>query len=138
MQSIVAIHLLGQPFVRYVWQTAEQAKRNGASRFQLNAFTSRLRWQAHFIQKFEMEDRIEFESINKGFASLKKSQRNLYTSLENRTDRLSIDRRVNALLDSNRLYKLSNACYVGFFFYASFMATLATWRQASGKTIFGF
>ena len=43
----------GNLSVRYVWQTAEQAKRNGASRFQLNAFTSRLRWQAHFIQKFE-------------------------------------------------------------------------------------
>ena len=46
----------GNLSVRYVWQTAEQAKRNGASRFQLQAFTSRLRWQAHFVQKFEMED----------------------------------------------------------------------------------
>ena len=68
----------GNLSVRYVWQTAEQAKRNGASRFQLHAFTSRLRWQAHFIQKFEMEDRIEFESINKGFASLKKSPTETY------------------------------------------------------------
>jgi deoxyribodipyrimidine photo-lyase len=68
----------GNLSVRYVWQTAEQAKRNGASRFQLHAFTSRLRWQAHFVQKFEMEDRIEFESINKGYASLKKSPNETY------------------------------------------------------------
>ena len=63
----------GNLSVRYVWQTAKQAKRKGASKFQLNAFTSRLRWQAHFIQKFEMEDRMEFESINKGYASLDKA-----------------------------------------------------------------
>ena len=63
----------GNLSVRHIWQTAEQAKRKGASKFQLNAFTSRLRWQAHFIQKFEMENRMEFESINKGYASLDKA-----------------------------------------------------------------
>jgi deoxyribodipyrimidine photo-lyase len=66
----------GNISVRYVWQAAEQAKTEGKSRFQLNAFTSRLRWQAHFIQKFEMESRMEFESINRGYADLKKSINN--------------------------------------------------------------
>lgn len=33
-------------------------------------FLSRLRWHCHFIQKFEMESRMEFESINRGFNSL--------------------------------------------------------------------
>ncbi|MGB2370535.1 MAG: FAD-binding domain-containing protein, partial [Flavobacteriaceae bacterium] len=28
--------------------------------------------QAHFIQKFELEDRMEFESINKGYTTLEK------------------------------------------------------------------
>jgi deoxyribodipyrimidine photo-lyase len=68
----------GNLSVRYVWQTAEKAKRNGASRFQLHAFTSRLRWQSHFIQKFEMEDRMEFESINKGYAALEKPANEAY------------------------------------------------------------
>lgn len=62
----------GNLSIRYVWQRAKQAKAQGASGFQLNAFTSRLRWQAHFIQKFEMETRIEFESVNTGFSQLKK------------------------------------------------------------------
>ena len=62
----------GNLSVRYVWQRAKQAKAQGASGFQLNAFTSRLRWQAHFIQKFEMETRMEFESVNTGFRQLKK------------------------------------------------------------------
>ena len=34
---------------------------------QIDSFVSRLTWQAHFIQKFEMEEIMEFESINKGF-----------------------------------------------------------------------
>ena len=33
----------------------------------LKAFGSRLRWQGHFIQKFEAEDRMEFESVNRGY-----------------------------------------------------------------------
>jgi deoxyribodipyrimidine photo-lyase len=33
----------------------------------LQAFASRLRWHCHFIQKFESEDRIEFENLNPAF-----------------------------------------------------------------------
>lgn len=62
----------GNLSVRYVWQRAKQAKAAGANGFQLNAFTSRLRWQAHFIQKFEMETSMEFKSVNAGFRTLKK------------------------------------------------------------------
>ncbi len=58
--------------IRYVWQRAKQAKSHGASAFQLNAFTSRLRWQAHFIQKFEMETQMEFASVNTGYHQLAK------------------------------------------------------------------
>lgn len=34
---------------------------------QIDNFASRLRWQAHFIQKFEMDCKMEFEAIHKGF-----------------------------------------------------------------------
>lgn len=68
----------GNLSVRYVWQAAEKAKAHGKSRFQLNAFTSRLRWQAHFIQKFEMESRMEFESVNKGYKTLEKTENKLF------------------------------------------------------------
>jgi deoxyribodipyrimidine photo-lyase len=40
----------------------------------LDAFTSRLRWQAHFIQKFEMEHQMEFKSVNKGYHDLDKPE----------------------------------------------------------------
>ena len=37
---------------------------------QIDNFASRLRWQAHFIQKFEMECSMEFTAINRGFQAL--------------------------------------------------------------------
>ncbi len=45
-------------------QTTSFQKRN------LNNFGSRLRWQAHFIQKFEMECSMEFQAVNKGCRNL--------------------------------------------------------------------
>ena len=62
----------GNLSIREMYQTAmdyitDQNKRH------LSAFISRLRWQAHFIQKFEMEHTMEEESINKGYRKLKKS-----------------------------------------------------------------
>ena len=62
----------GNLSTRYVWQLAKNEVLKGKSKFHLNSFTSRLRWQAHFIQKFEMESDIEFRSINKGFEKFKK------------------------------------------------------------------
>lgn len=40
--------------------------------FALQAFSSRLRWQAHFIQKFEMEYAMEFKSVNHGYHQIDK------------------------------------------------------------------
>ena len=44
----------------------------------LRAFLSRLRWQAHFIQKFEMECEMEFQSINRGYHDLNKPVNTIY------------------------------------------------------------
>ena len=62
----------GNLSTRYVWQLAKNEVLKGKSKFHLNSFTSRLRWQAHFIQKFEMESEIEFRSMNKGYIKLNK------------------------------------------------------------------
>ncbi len=40
------------------------------AKMDLKAFGSRLRWQGHFIQKFESEDRMEFESVNRGYLDM--------------------------------------------------------------------
>ncbi len=45
---------------------------------QIDNFASRLRWQAHFIQKFEMECSMEFLSINKGYRELNQTVNKTY------------------------------------------------------------
>lgn len=57
---------------RQVLQKAATFRLSCSHKKQIDSFVSRLTWQAHFIQKFEMEEIMEFESINKGFHSLKK------------------------------------------------------------------
>lgn len=62
----------GNLSIRQVYQKAILIK-NDDNKRQLGAFASRLRWQAHFIQKFEMEHTMEEASINKGYHKLKKN-----------------------------------------------------------------
>ena len=69
---------------RYVWQQANESIKKGNSSFQIRSFLSRLRWNSHFIQRFEMEPRIQFESVNRGYKLLKKKKRkNYYESWKN-------------------------------------------------------
>lgn len=68
----------GNLSIREVYQEAIRIKRDSKHKRQLNAFTSRLRWQSHFIQKFEMEPRMEFEAVNRGFLDLEQPLNNLF------------------------------------------------------------
>lgn len=63
----------GNLSIRQVWQAAALAHEAQGWKFQHAAFSSRLRWQAHFIQKFESEDRMEFENVNRGYDFLEKN-----------------------------------------------------------------
>lgn len=63
----------GNLSIRQVYQKALEVKENSSNKRNISAFISRLRWQAHFIQKFEMEHSMEQESVNKGYHKLKKS-----------------------------------------------------------------
>lgn len=65
----------GNISVRQVFQELQKAKSSGRNLRQLNNFGSRLYWHCHFIQKFEMEDRMEFENINRGYDHLEKTYR---------------------------------------------------------------
>ena len=69
---------------RYVWQQAYESIKKGNSPFQIRSFLSRLRWNSHFIQRFEMEHSIEFESVNRGYNDLRKKKvKKYYDSWEN-------------------------------------------------------
>ena len=58
--------------VKEVFQATAEVYENAKPKRSLSSFRSRLRWQAHFIQKFEMEDRMEFEPVNRGYLTLNK------------------------------------------------------------------
>ncbi|WP_317129206.1 cryptochrome/deoxyribodipyrimidine photo-lyase family protein [Algoriphagus kandeliae] len=53
--------------IRQVFQASEIKKKEGKNIRNFTNFQSRLRWHCHFIQKFEMECRMEYEPINRGF-----------------------------------------------------------------------
>ncbi|MBU1820249.1 MAG: DNA photolyase family protein [Bacteroidetes bacterium] len=64
----------GNVSVRMVFQRQQEALKEGRiARHNLLAFGSRLRWHCHFVQKFESEDRMEFDNINRGYDTLVKS-----------------------------------------------------------------
>jgi deoxyribodipyrimidine photo-lyase len=60
----------GNLSIRQLYQRAKKEKETSTHKKSLRAFNSRLRWQSHFIQKFEQEPRMEFEAINKGYLNL--------------------------------------------------------------------
>ncbi len=68
----------GNLSVREVYHEAYHLKETATHKKALEAFMSRLRWQTHFIQKFEMEHTMEEASVNKGFRKLKKSISEVY------------------------------------------------------------
>ena len=63
----------GNLSIRELYQKTVQLKSEKKNNKYLDVFISRLRWQAHFIQKFETEHTMEEASIHKGFHKLKKS-----------------------------------------------------------------
>ncbi len=68
----------GNLSIRQVFQKGQVLKSNTKDKRHISAFLSRLRWQAHFIQKFEMEHTMENTSVNKGYHKLKKSISDAY------------------------------------------------------------
>ncbi|MBD0831675.1 cryptochrome/deoxyribodipyrimidine photo-lyase family protein [Aestuariibaculum sediminum] len=62
----------GNLSVKQVLNATSEVYKNKTNNRHINAFKSRLRWQAHFIQKFEMEHQMEFRSVNKGYTELNK------------------------------------------------------------------
>lgn len=71
--SRLSAHLAwGNLSLRFVFQAYLKAKEQSTYKRPLSAFATRLRWHCHFIQKFEMEDSMEFENLNRGFDKIEK------------------------------------------------------------------
>ena len=64
----------GNLSVRHIWQASKEQRPHTKSKRSLDQFTSRLRWQSHFMQKFESECAMEFRSVNRAYQDLSKSK----------------------------------------------------------------
>ena len=106
----------GNLSIRQIYQKAifELTEEN---KNQLSAFISRLRWQAHFIQKFEMEHTMEEASLNKGYHKLKKSISTKYQQAwkEGKTGFPLIDASMRCLTETGYLNFRMRSMLVSFF-----------------------
>lgn len=107
----------GNLSVRQVWQEAKRFRESAKNKRAIDGFTSRLRWQAHFIQKFEMEDRMEFKSVNKGYHTLHKPRNLEYQRAwrEGKTGYPLVDACMRCLNETGYLNFRMRAMVVSFF-----------------------
>ncbi len=106
----------GNLSIRQVYQKALSSL-NDKNKKQISAFISRLRWQAHFIQKFEMEHTMEEVSLNKGYHKLKKSISIEYQTAwkEGKTGFPLIDASMRCLIETGYLNFRMRSMLVSFF-----------------------
>ncbi len=119
----------GNLSIRQVWQYAVTFRKISNNKKQIDAFTSRLHWQVHFVQKFEMEDIMEFESINKGYHKLKKNISEAYQTAwrEGKTGYPLIDASMRCLKETGYINFRMRAMVVSFFTHNLWQP----WQEAS-------
>lgn len=120
----------GNLSMRQVLQRTEAEKENGKKGFGIRAFESRLRWQAHFIQKFEMECRMEYESINRGYHGLDKplNQKHISAWENGNTGVPMVDAAMRCLTATGYLNFRMRALVVSFFVHQLWQP----WQACSG------
>ena len=103
--------------MRQVIQRTEKEKKKGKNGFGIRAFQSRLRWQSHFIQKFEMECDMEFKSINKGYHKIIKTLNYKYIDAweKGKTGIPLVDASMRCLVQTGYLNFRMRALVVSFF-----------------------
>ena len=106
----------GNVSIRQIFQKA-LAYKNDSNKRHLGAFISRLRWQAHFIQKFEMEHTMENSSVNKGYHKLKKNISEKYQKAwkEGKTGFPLVDASMRCLIETGYLNFRMRSLLVSFF-----------------------
>jgi len=60
----------GNLSIKQAYQALHEAKKTSSFKGPISNAITRLKWHCHFIQKFEVEGRYEFECINKGYELL--------------------------------------------------------------------
>ena len=107
----------GNISMREVIKRTNKEIAKGKKSFGIRAFESRLLWQSHFIQKFEMECSMEFKSINRGYHQLLKPiKQNYINAWENGNTGVPIvDASIRCLVGTGYLNFRMRALIVSFF-----------------------
>lgn len=107
----------GNLSIRQVFQKGKVIKQQSKNKRHISAFLSRLRWQAHFIQKFEMEHTMEEASVNKGYHKLKKSISESYQKAwkEGQTGFPLVDASMRCLIETGYINFRMRAMLASFF-----------------------
>jgi deoxyribodipyrimidine photo-lyase len=64
----------GNISIREVYQACKKARSNIRNKMSIDQFMARLKWHCHFIQKLEMEPRLEFENLNPSFNGIREKK----------------------------------------------------------------
>lgn len=87
------------------------------------AFLSRLRWQSHFIQKFEQEPAMEFRPVNKAYRNVWTTNHDFINAWENaKTGYPLIDASMRCVKATGYINFRMRACVVSFFCHHLFQA----------------
>ncbi|MCA0131879.1 cryptochrome/deoxyribodipyrimidine photo-lyase family protein [Winogradskyella alexanderae] len=119
----------GNVSIRQIFQKGQDIKQQSDNKRHIGAFLSRLRWQAHFIQKFEMEHTMENASVNKGYHKLKKSISKEYQKAwkEGQTGFPLVDASMRCLVETGYVNFRMRAMLVSFFTHILWQP----WQNAS-------
>lgn len=119
----------GNVSIRQVFQKGQALKSESKDKRHIGGFLSRLRWQAHFVQKFEMEHTMEKASVNKGYHKLKKSISENYQKAwrEGQTGFPLVDASMRCLIETGYVNFRMRAMLASFFTHILWQP----WQHAS-------
>lgn len=119
----------GNLSIRQVYQSLESNRQRFGWDRPMAAFESRLHWHCHFIQKFEMECRMEFEDINRGYCAMERQADAALQAAwrEGRTGFPIIDASMRCLAATGYINFRSRAMLVSFFCHILWQH----WRDAA-------
>jgi deoxyribodipyrimidine photo-lyase len=106
----------GNLSIRQVYQALEANRQRFGWDRAMAAFESRLHWHCHFIQKFEMECRMEFEDINRGYMQMERPRDAALQGAwrEGRTGYPLVDASMRCLAETGYINFRSRAMLVSF------------------------
>ena len=106
----------GNLSIRQVFHALKARQAAGGWTRALSAFESRLHWHCHFIQKFEMECRMEHEDLNRGYVAFPRQQEEdkVAAWCDGRTGYPLIDASMRCLINTGYINFRSRAMLVSF------------------------